>query len=216
MIYKTVRKQSQSEYEEKKSIFIGSISRVETEEEARSYINSVKSKYKDASHNVYAYIIGQNCGIQRYSDDGEPQGTAGIPVLEVIKKSEITDTVIVVTRYFGGTLLGAGGLCRSYSKAAAMAVKEAGVVEKVAGCRLTVTVSYDYLGIIQHKFRENNWVIHDTEYTDRVSISLLTETKNCSIIEECVREITANRYGINKSREGIYFKENDMLFQIEQ
>src|SRR5690606_33864219 len=97
------------------------------EEEARAFINKIKSEHKEATHNVYAYIIGQNMGIQRYSDDGEPQGTAGVPVLDVINKNLVTDTAVVVTRYFGGVLLGAGGLVRAYSKGAALAIKESGI-----------------------------------------------------------------------------------------
>lgn len=215
MIYKTIRTQSQSEYEEKKSVFICSAIRVENEEEAKAFINTVRNKHKEASHNVYAYVIGQNFGVQRYSDDGEPQGTAGIPVLEVIKKNEITDVVIVVTRYFGGTLLGAGGLCRAYSKSAAMAVKTSGIVEKVKGFEMAFTVDYDLLGIIQHKFRENNWIIEDTEYTDKVCIHLYVEKEQSNIVEECIKELSSNRYRIDRLNEGFYFKEEHKLFKIE-
>ncbi len=116
MKYITVKQEAIDEFKEKKSLFIGYIKRIEEEEEAKAFIEHIKSKHKDATHNVYAYIVGKNFEIQRYSDDGEPQGTAGVPILEVIKKIGITDCVIVVTRYFGGTLLGTGGLIRAYTK----------------------------------------------------------------------------------------------------
>ncbi len=115
MKYLTVKDETKSEFTEKKSLFIGHACRVYSEEEAIKFIEKIKTIYKDATHNVPAYIIGENREIQRYSDDGEPQGTAGIPALEVLKKKELTDTVIVITRYFGGTLLGSGGLIRAYS-----------------------------------------------------------------------------------------------------
>ncbi len=136
MSYFTVKGSATSEFQEKKSTFIGYIKRVNTEEEAKNFVNEIKSMHKEATHNVYAYIVGENKGIQRYSDDGEPQGTAGIPVLEVIKKNDLTDVAVVVTRYFGGILLGGGGLIRAYSKGASSAIEEAGVVEKVKGLKL--------------------------------------------------------------------------------
>src|SRR5699024_4890875 len=114
-----------------KSRFIGYASPVESEKSAQEFIDTIKQKHKDATHNVFAYIIGQNKNIQRYSDDGEPSGTAGIPILEMMKKEDLTDTVIVVTRYFGGIKLGAGGLVRAYIKGAKCGLESANIVEKV-------------------------------------------------------------------------------------
>ena len=122
----TLLKSGSATLVEKKSEFIGYACPVKDEDEAIEFVKSIKKKHSDARHNVYAYMIGQN--IARYSDDGEPQGTGGIPVLDVIRKSGFTDAVIVVTRYFGGILLGAGGLVRAYSAAAKMAVDDAGIV----------------------------------------------------------------------------------------
>ena len=175
MDYRTVKGQAIAEYEEKKSLFIGNVARVSSEDEARDFINSIKAEHREARHNVYAYIIGGNCSIQRYSDDGEPQGTGGIPVLEVIKRNNITDTVIVVTRYFGGGLLGASGLVRAYSKAASMAVKEVGIVEKIKAVMLKIKVDYDMLGKIQYNFSKNNWQIDNIQYADMVELSILCE-----------------------------------------
>lgn len=212
MSYKTLREESIGEYEEKKSIFIGAAKRVISEEAARDFINTVKGRHKEARHNVYAYVIGQNLGIQRYSDDGEPQGTGGIPVLEVIKRNEITDTVVVVTRYFGGVLLGASGLCRAYSKAAALAVKNAGVVEKVNGCEIKINISYELLGKVQYLFNQNNWQIENIEYTEKVTLVSLCEIDMFETIRKETIEATNNKCEIIKGNEDIYFKEGNILY----
>jgi uncharacterized YigZ family protein len=212
MSYKTLREESIGEYEEKKSIFIGAAKRVASEEEARDFINTVKGRHKEARHNVYAYVIGQNLGIQRYSDDGEPQGTGGIPVLEIIKRNEITDTVIVVTRYFGGVLLGASGLCRAYSKAAALAVKNAGVVEKVKGCEIKINLSYELLGKVQYIFNQNNWQIENIEYTEKVTLVSFCEIDMFETIRKETIEATNNKCEIIKGKEDIYFKEGNILY----
>ena len=123
--YTTVKKPASAELIEKRSRFIGYVKPVKTQEEAVAFINEIKSKHWDATHNVYAYVI-RGEGISRYSDDNEPQGTAGIPVLDAIRKRDITDCVVVVTRYFGGTLLGAGGLVRAYSASAKAGIDAAG------------------------------------------------------------------------------------------
>lgn len=213
MAYITIKKESAiGEFEERKSEFIGHIKRVTTEEEARDFINEIKNKHKQATHNVYAYIIGGNMGIQRYTDDGEPQGTAGIPMLEVIKKNNLTDCCIVVTRYFGGILLGTGGLVRAYSKGASVAIKEAGIVEKVKGVTLKITMDYDLLGKVQYVCMENNWHIEDSEYTDKVTIYILCEEH----VEEKIRgelvESTNGKIIIERIGEGIYFKEGYRLY----
>jgi uncharacterized YigZ family protein len=128
MGYKTVRNEAQFEFVEKKSEFIGYCARVTTEQEAVAFVNSIKKKHSDAKHNVYAYVLREGFK-ERFSDDGEPHGTAGMPVLDSIRKSGITDTVIVVTRYFGGILLGTGGLVRAYTTAASGAISAAGIAE---------------------------------------------------------------------------------------
>jgi uncharacterized YigZ family protein len=215
MIYKTIRMQATGEYEEKKSVFIASIKRVNNEEEAKQFISDIRNNYKEARHNVYAYIIGSNKGVQRYSDDGEPQGTGGIPVLEVIKKNDITDTVIVVTRYFGGILLGSAGLCRAYGKAASLAVKNGCVVEKVKGIELEIITDYDLLGKIQYTFNQKGWQIEAINYTDKVSISVICEIDKVTQIETVLFEIAANRFVFLKKKEDVYFQEEGKLFQLE-
>jgi len=140
----TLARRASAEMEEKKSIFIGTAAPVSSEEEARELIAEMRRQYHDASHNVYAYILNGGA-VARYSDDGEPQGTAGVPVLNVLKMSGATDLCVVVTRYFGGILLGAGGLVRAYSAAAKLALDEAGVVTMADFAILSVRVNYsDY------------------------------------------------------------------------
>lgn len=213
MSYITVKKYGEASFIEKKSEFIGYVSRVNTEEEAKDFVNEIKSKHKQARHNCYAYVIGQNMGIQRYSDDGEPQGTAGIPILEVIKKGGISDCVVVVTRYFGGILLGTGGLTRAYTKGATIAIKEAGLIEKVSGLKLSVKIDYDLLGKIQYLCTKNNWFIEGMQYLDHVEFFILVETSNYEIIEKEITNLTSGKAEIVKGEEAIYFKEGEQLFE---
>lgn len=213
MNYVTIRNYGEDSFLEKKSEFIGYAKRCESEEEAKAFVNEIKNMHKQATHNCYAYVIGENMGIQRYSDDGEPQGTAGIPILEVMKKSNITDCAVVVTRYFGGILLGAGGLTRAYTKGASVALKAAGVVEKVKGVKMTLEMEYDMLGKFQYKCNEKNWHIEDIEYTDKVFVNMLAEVEVSLEIEKASTEISNGKIIINKEDEKIYFKEENRLYE---
>lgn len=213
MNYVTIRNYGEDSFLEKKSEFIGYAKRCETEEEAKAFVTEIKNMHKQATHNCYAYVIGENMGIQRYSDDGEPQGTAGIPILEVMKKSNITDCAIVVTRYFGGILLGAGGLTRAYTKGASVALKAAGVVERVKGVKITLDMEYDMLGKFQYKCNEKNWHIEDTEYTDKVSVHMIAELDVASEIEKTAIEISNGKIITSKEDEKIYFKEENRLYE---
>jgi uncharacterized YigZ family protein len=213
MSYFTIKDEAREQFEEKKSIFMGHAKRVYTEEEARAFVYSIKSQHKEANHNVFAYVIGENMGIQRYSDDGEPQGTGGVPVIEVIKKNEVTDIAVVVTRYFGGVLLGAGGLVRAYSKGAAAAIKAAGIVEKVKGCLLTITIEYDLLGKLQYLCVQNQWHIEETEYADRVKLKFFFQTSLINTIKNIMVEAANGRVETSTSEEGYYFKMENRLFK---
>lgn len=213
MEYITIRNFGEDRFEEKKSEFIGYAKRVENEDEAKAFVNEIKSMHKQARHNCWAYIIGENRNIQRYSDDGEPQGTAGIPILEVIKKNEITDCVIVVTRYFGGVLLGTGGLTRAYTKGASIAIKNAGIVEKVVGVKLRLEMEYDLLGKIQYICAQNLWHIEDTEYSDKVIVYILAQKDILENIEKEMIECSSGKIIISKSDEEIYFKEDHRLYK---
>ncbi len=207
MGYRTVKQESRDEFIEKKSTFIGHIKRVQNEEEAKIFINKIKSDHREARHNVYAYIIGENLGIQRYSDDGEPQGTGGIPVLEVIKKAEITDVCVVVTRYFGGILLGAGGLTRAYTKGASIAIKASGIVEKVRAARVIIEIDYELLGKLQYLIDQKGWFLEGIDYGERVILKLVGEEKsNKELIEE-VRALSKGKAICNVEDYGLYFKD---------
>ncbi|MBU3192129.1 YigZ family protein [Clostridium bowmanii] len=209
----TIKDEAKAEFKEKKSVFIGHGKRVETEEEAKEFIQMVKDEHKEARHNVYAYIIGEKRMIQRYSDDGEPHGTGGIPMLEVLKKSELTDVVVVVTRYFGGILLGTGGLARAYSKGASLAIKEAGVVEKVKGISLKIEIDYDLLGKLQYVCAEGNNHIENIDYTDKVKINILCEFNNLEKFESQITNVTSGKALFEEDEPKMYFKLEHRLYE---
>ncbi len=168
--YRTVLNEASDEFVERKSRFIGYIKPVTTQDEAVAFINEIKSKHWDATHNVYAYVLREG-QVRRYSDDGEPQGTAGIPVLDVLLKENVTDCVVVATRYFGGTLLGAGGLVRAYSHTAKIAV-DAGRVITMKLCKvLRVTCDYNFYGRLNSLIPEMGGVIDDSEFADNVTVT---------------------------------------------
>jgi len=212
MSYFTVKDESRAEFEEKKSIFIGHVKRVESEDSAKEFIKKIKDNHKEARHNVYAYIIGENRGIQRYSDDGEPQGTGGIPMLEILKKSDITDVVVVVTRYFGGILLGTGGLARAYSKGASLAIKEAGVVEKVKGVSLEIVIDYDLLGKVQYVCEKESFHIEHIEYTEKVKIKILCEVSTLEKLKLQITQITSGKALFEEDDIKMYFKLEHRLY----
>ena len=167
--YKTVEKEAKDEFIEQRSRFIGYVKPVTTEEEAVEFINQKRQQHWDATHNVYAYSL-RSGKLQRYSDDGEPHGTAGVPALDVILKSGVTDVVVVVTRYFGGILLGAGGLVRAYTKGAKIAL-EAGNIITMKSCSVAkLRCDYSQYGKISGLIPSNGGVIDDTAFTDLVEI----------------------------------------------
>lgn len=213
MGYFTIKDEASAKFEEKKSVFIGHIKRVHNEDEAKEFISKIRSEHREARHNVYAYAIGENRGIQRYSDDGEPQGTGGIPVLEVIKKNEITDVVAVVTRYFGGILLGKGGLVRAYSKGAALAVSEGGIVEKVKGLVIDIIIDYDMLGKVQYLFEQSLWYTENIDYTDKVKLTMYCPKDIIEVLQNDVVETTNGKCEIIIGDEEYYFKLENRLFK---
>ena len=153
--YKTVRQAASDEYVVNKSRFIGQACPCQTEEEALSFIRKVREKYRDATHNCYAYVIGENAGIMRYSDDGEPGGTAGMPMMEVLRGAGVTDVLCVVTRYFGGILLGTGGLVRAYGRTCSEAIQAAGVVRMVSCDLVRFEVPYAQWSLFQQVSRKH-------------------------------------------------------------
>ena len=167
-IYKTVAEQTESLLTEKKSKFIANVKPVDNETDALEFLSEIRSKYPDATHNVYAYVIDEN-NIYRYSDDGEPSGTAGMPVLDAIRKQGIVDVIVVVTRYFGGTLLGTGGLVHTYGASAKAGLVKSRIVRRVLCDVLSVTVPYTLLGKMQHEIMTRGYISEDTVYADNVT-----------------------------------------------
>ena len=162
--YLSIGRQNRIEFEEKRSRFIATVKPVSAEEETIAFINDIRAEHRTASHNVYAYCTSDPTGNKRYSDDGEPQGTAGIPVLNVIEKNGLEDIVIVVTRYFGGTLLGAAGLVRAYSRAAAMAVDGAGIVRYTLCENIHVVIGYQYYSVLKSEIETRGFAVKDLEF----------------------------------------------------
>ena len=189
MTYRTVLNPARDEMVEKKSRFIASVKPVTTEQQAIAFINECRGNFRDATHNVYAYKVQEN-NISRYSDDGEPSGTAGVPVLEVINKEHLTDIAVVVTRYFGGTLLGAGGLVRAYGKAAKLGIDKANITEKVYCHRLILKMSYDLLGKVRYLIETGNYILSNIDYTDSVSVTAYAEYDQLDRFLQEIKETT--------------------------
>lgn len=176
-VLRMVKENAEAFFIEKKSKFISYIAPVYTEQEAVDFISSIKKKHYNATHNCSAFILGDTANIQRSSDDGEPSGTAGIPILEVLRKEGLTNTAVVVTRYFGGILLGAGGLIRAYTQGAADAVKAAGIVKLQNYDIFEATIDYTLLNKLQHEIEKKDYIIADTQYLDTVTLKILSETQ---------------------------------------
>ncbi len=191
--YRTILKPAVAEYEEKKSRFIASVKPLSSEEDALEFINSLKSRYWDASHNVYAYYICGNTITQRFSDAGEPSGTAGLPALEVIKRLGVQDLAVVITRYFGGTLLGAAGLIRAYGKSTSLGIEAAGIIKRQLCTEVRIIVEYTLFGKLQNLFISNGYAIKDTMYEQDVEIVLYIPVGDVEAFTKLVTEETNAR-----------------------
>ncbi|QYE97661.1 YigZ family protein [Paraclostridium sordellii] len=207
-MYKTLHEFGVDEIIIEKSTFIGYAKPISTEEEAVEFINEIKKKHKDATHNVWAYTVGQNMNIQRYSDDGEPQGTAGIPTLEVIKKEDLRDVVVVVTRYFGGIKLGAGGLVRAYTKGAKIGLEAAKIIEKINYQEVKIKIDYNQLGKVQNEIMNMGYFIKDTIYEDNVEIIVYSKQDKLEEIINKITDITSATANIALGEE-FYLSEKD-------
>jgi uncharacterized YigZ family protein len=190
--YKTIKERASFEYEDRKSVFIGDAMPVSTEAEALAFIEMIKKKYPDARHHVYAYVLREN-NTTRFTDDSEPQGTAGMPTLDVIRKNGCTDMVIVVTRYFGGTLLGTGGLVRAYTQAALGALNRGIPVVYDIYSALKITVSYSDHGRIIQALDEFGFVIDDTIFAANVEIIGRIKASEVQQLLARLTEITSAR-----------------------
>jgi uncharacterized YigZ family protein len=189
-LYYTVKGYGEQEINIQKSRFIAYVDRVTTEEEAQNFIANIKKKHWDATHNCSAYLIGEHDQIQKANDDGEPSGTAGVPMLEVLKKKGLKDTVVVVTRYFGGIKLGAGGLIRAYSKATSEGLKAAGIVERRLMRVMHVKIEYTWLGKVENELRSSIYDIKDIHYLENVEIEVYVEEGQTQKFVEWMTEMT--------------------------
>lgn len=212
----TVLRQTEVKMEERKSVFIGNIKRVADEEEASAFVAEIKGKYKDATHNVYAYITGNGIHM-RYSDDGEPQGTAGAPVLEVLKREGINDVCCVVTRYFGGVLLGAGGLIRAYGGTCKLALDDAGKVTRKEGSLIEITCSYELYGKINNYIINENVVVKNQVFEENVRVTIVClEEQRDKIVSE-LEDMTNARAVIEKLDKNVccYMDEKGKIKEVE-
>lgn len=202
--YKTVYEGGESEIVEKKSRFIATVRPVESEEEALKFLEEMKKKYWDARHNCFVYSIGMNREFTRCSDDGEPSGTAGRPMLDVILGEDIYNVAVVVTRYFGGVLLGTGGLVRAYSKAVQEGLAASRVILKKQGISMKIITDYTGVGKIQYIAGERKLPILDSEYTDKVMMKLLVPVQDIGSVQKAITEGTNGRAKIEKDQELYY------------
>ncbi len=191
--YLTLKKESSDEFIEKRSRFIGYAKPVTTQEEAMDFINTIRSKHWDATHNVYAYVLRQGQS-RRYSDDGEPSGTAGVPVLDVLLKENITDCVVVATRYFGGVLLGAGGLVRAYSHTSKIAVEAAGIIKMSVCSVLSVTCDYNFYGRLASLVPEFGGITEQTDFGENVTVVFYLPKANEPLFEAKLVDLSLGKF----------------------
>lgn len=202
--YKSVHKCGRDEIIINKSRFIGTAAPVENEEQAVEFIEKIKKEFKDASHNCYAYVIGENRGIQRYSDDGEPSGTAGMPILNVINQENIVNAAVVVTRYFGGVLLGAGGLVRAYTKGCKIGLESGIIVDKNLHYDVSFDLDYTLLGKMDNELLLNSFIVKDKIYSDHVDFRLIVKEDETEKLRALVNEITSGKSVISIGQAAYY------------
>jgi len=190
---RTVLKIGEGRYEEKRSRFLSFVYPVCTEKEALGYLAELKKEYWDARHHCFAYIIEGESKIQRFGDDGEPSGTAGLPILEAIRKRELTNVLVVVIRYFGGVLLGASGLVRAYGKAASAGLDDAGVVNRKLCVRTTILLEYQLYGKVQNFLAGQHFAVAGTQFTSNVEVELVLEPERRDFLEKEITELTGGK-----------------------
>lgn len=199
--YRTLLNSNQDEIIIDKSKFIGYAAPISSEEEALNFIKEIKAKHWDATHNVHGYVVGYQNEIQRYSDDGEPSGTAGIPVLEVIKKENLRNVVVVVTRYFGGIKLGAGGLVRAYTKGAKLGLDAGKIITRRKYQLVNIQVEYTLLGKIQNELLQRNYYIKDMVYDAQVHFLVFVKSLEVEQFKEWIIDLTNDRSEIIEAGE---------------
>ncbi|CAH0120407.1 IMPACT family member YigZ [Paenibacillus sp. CECT 9249] len=206
--FKTVRQFGYKEIVIRKSRFIGYAKPVQTEEEAIQFIDEIKKQHWNATHNCSAYMIGERDEIQKQSDDGEPSGTAGKPILEVIKNQNLKNTAIVVTRYFGGILLGAGGLIRAYTDGAVAAIEAAETIVNVLHTQIYVEIDYTWLGKLENELRNRNIRMGETQFTDKVILTCLPVAAEADRFTAWITDLTQGQ-GVITRGDQVYFIEGE-------
>ncbi|KTD85360.1 YigZ family protein [Paenibacillus etheri] len=206
--YRTVRSSGSKEVVIRKSRFIGHVMPVENEEEALLFIEDLKKKHRDATHNCSAYVIGERDEIQRQSDDGEPSGTAGKPILEVIRNQGVKNVAIVVTRYFGGIMLGAGGLIRAYTDGAVLALEAGEVITRVLRREVFVEIEYTWLGKVENELRGRGIQTGETLFTDKVTLLCLPRNDEGDAFMAWITDLTQGQALVTEGRR-IYYSEGD-------
>lgn len=201
--YRTVRQEGCGEYEVKRSRFLCYVKPVRTPDEAAAFIASVKQKHWDARHNCSAYRLREG-DLKRFSDDGEPQGTAGMPILDVLEKQDVTDVCVVITRYFGGVLLGAGGLVRAYSHSASLALEAGEVIEMVPCAECRITCDYTLYGRIPSLLAEHDGRETGSDFTDRVSVTFLLPEEKLEAFRAKLTELSSGQCGVEVTGSGFY------------
>lgn len=196
--YNTVKGYGECEIILSKSRFITYVNRAETEQLALEFIEKIKKQHPNATHNCSCYLVGEHDNIQKANDDGEPSGTAGVPMLEVLKKQGLKDTVVVVTRYFGGIKLGGGGLIRAYGKATTEGIATAHVVERKQHAVMKIAIDYNWLGKVENEVRASNYILRDIQYTEGVDIFVLVLAAEQQNFVDWVTEITNGQALITK------------------
>lgn len=199
--YLTIKENGKATIEIKKSEFICSLARTETEEEARAFIDKIKTEHRKATHNCFAYMIGLNDEIQRESDNGEPSGTAGVPILEVLKNLELHNVTAVVTRYFGGIKLGAGGLIRAYSNATSNAIEKVGVVRRVVQTELSLKVSYSAWGKLQNYLENNQVNVSNTVFMTDVTAVVYVDTPEAESFTATIVDLMNGQVEVEEGQE---------------
>ncbi|WP_394172029.1 YigZ family protein [Guptibacillus hwajinpoensis] len=206
--YYTVKGDGQNELVIQKSRFITHVKRTTTEEEAQDFIQYIKKTHHSANHNCSAYLIGEHDLIQKANDDGEPSGTAGVPMLEVLKKRHLKDTTVVVTRYFGGIKLGAGGLIRAYGQAVSEGLNETGIVERKLMTRISTKIDYTLLGKVENEIRSSNYLLNDIHYLEQVQVITFVESGSEDTFKEWITNLTSGQASITE--DGQLYNEYDV------
>ncbi|MBC1710907.1 YigZ family protein [Listeria welshimeri] len=206
--YLTIQSDGKHEIIIEKSRFICHIMRVTTEAEAQTFIQTIKKEHRDATHNCSAYIIGENDQFQKAHDDGEPSGTAGVPMLEVLKKKKLKNIAVVVTRYFGGTKLGAGGLVRAYGSAVSETIQTIGIVECTLATIIKCSFAYSLVGKIENALEQKNYQINDKEFTDKVVFHVFVDNDDIPHFRKWITEMANGQLELTESTQK--YREKDV------